>query len=1190
MKLTYEEFMDMIPEETKGYVKKVLRYLNYYVTENNEIDSKTHNYNFEEDYRTSNSQIYKTKLLLSALIGLAKDPKMSLIVCKYGFDTSKLEIKHRLDPISIEEEKAIFDSCHELFCFHSDHTKYSTLLPIDIGANALKIPTLEIKTQLFNYYDVENKIQNAIKQLSIDEHTKQESEKEIIIYEDLPYDTINYIETASKIRTILINKLSESSTQTENEYIKKDDNYLVPLSLLLAIFEYDVTDKNIIEKYFNSKGITHTKIYEKIWINLTSTIKDTPRNMESIEMIYKKYWTEGKNKDKANKDVNIVDIVNNLFDRNFTKSIIIEKVLNEFKKDIKEFSNMGEQIEIYKNLNENFQLDEDTKTFYSKIRRDTKEFIVFSCKAYQVLLKKIKTSKHNTELLSKEDDVDSLAIYIASHFYQTDIDNFYNSHGVTFEEIMKLLNIQITKEEIETEILDKNILLNRFKRYVIEGINYRKNSENITINDVSLNLCNRDFNKSMIMENIFEEIRRDINLPNNFLSILNDFIEKQKKKINHKEKEEYFKNLPIEDLTYLTNVCKSYKGLINKTNIQDRYCDDLIIVLSLLLGLDNLKNNKTKELFENIGISLRHIYSYFGISNTTDGELDIQLLKTKFNKYIYEGRNKGNNSPTIQDIALNIFNDELYKSTELVEYLFKCGLNYAIFEDPKKLIEEFENKLKEAELKKIQEEKNKEAQRTLMLYPDATKNWINNAVYHYNQLMYIYRKDKDKYKEISSEEDIEILSLIIAIANSTYIQAVVFRKHNLNIKNILEFLNLPEQYQIGKIDNAENTLADVFSKYIQDSDKLIQSLSKNEFYQKIINKFVENKIIFEKELITGKDYKETLTLPERIELIKNSPLETLELTNMVNVQKFGSSLELHTTYIQDEYPKLMQSDEVSIATQEIKKLIDSVYTETEITEEPKGFFQKLLGAEKTIRKEVKVNKDVINSLKPNIEIQIKKLHAEAQKLTELKEYMEEYYKKNQEYIKILETNLTELNKQLKTTNTEDIFKIYDLKSYITILENKIKTLKLTDVLIKQEYIKINQVIVNHCITIESLLMSRNTLLPLIGTEMLIGAGINTEKESIDVTKNILTLLNDLISQDVAGTKEVLEKLKNTSISEEQLLLITKFTNDQINQINAAKLLEPPTEISPLTLEIPSPEFIQNNNTLDINERKLKKIL
>ena len=520
MKVTYEEYMNLIPSETKEYVNVVFKYLKLYLLNNYDIFRKGYPRSISTFYTDFNtSSIYKAKLLLSSIMGLSLDSKFSSEICRYGFEREKVVINLKISPVSEDEKKKIFDSCNDLFCFHDDYTKYSSLFPIDIVHNALNISPSYGKNSLFSFFDIDKKFFSSIEQVCKDYHTKVDIEKESILYEGLPYPTIKYIETASKIRSILIKELSENRIK-ERDFLKNDDSYLVPISLLFSIFAYEKT--NSIKNYFVSHNIDTTPQSTSI---LASSVT-TSRNMESIELLYQRYWTEGVNKDKGRSNIQVLDILKNLFNRDFTKSVAIETMLNYYGKTLDDFSNISEKVAEFEKTYLNSKVRIEIKDFYSKINKDTKEFIIFACKTYQLLNKKIKLDSHNKDILATDDDLVTFAVYIASHFYHTDIDIFYNLYGVTFEKVIKLLMINITKEEIDLEELDKTILLDKFKRYVISVSNENQDTENISVNDVSKKLCYRNFNKTMFMENIFEEIRRDINLPENFLELLESTLKK----------------------------------------------------------------------------------------------------------------------------------------------------------------------------------------------------------------------------------------------------------------------------------------------------------------------------------------------------------------------------------------------------------------------------------------------------------------------------------------------------------------------------------------------------------------------------------------------------------------------------------------------------------------------------------------
>ena len=215
---------------------------------------------------------------------------------------------------------------------------------------------------------------------------------------------------------------------------------------------------------------------------------------------------------------------------------------------------------------------------------------------------------------------------------------------------------------------------------------------------------------------------------------------------------------------------------------------------------------------------------------------------------------------------------------------------------------------------------------------------------------------------------------------------------------------------------------------------------------------------------------------------------------------------------------------------------------------------RLRGTPPEIKKEIKLSPEVIKSLKPNLDIQIKVLYDEAQNLSALKNYVEVYYHKNKAFIKELATTLETYKKKYESTDKSNIFEISNLSSYISVLENKLNILNLTDTLLMQEFFKLNQATVNHCTTINSLILSRDVLIPLIGTELVVGNSISNELKSIDVTKNIVSLLNGLITQDIAGSEQILEQLKSTDISKEQLLVLSNAVTNQLNQIGIANSL------------------------------------
>lgn len=1161
MKPSYTKFMSLIPEKTIDYIIKVFEYLNYYVIKENKIDNPDSEYYFYGYSDFGEKSIEKSRILLSALLGLQSTTDTAPIVASHGLSFDKINIDNNsFESLSDIKKGEIFNSFYDIFCFLDDETKYSTLLPSDIASHILNETSSNIKTKLFQYLNVDAKITDTIEQLALNQHTKIDNELDRDLYIHLPYNTINYINVASKIRSILISKISKGEIK-ENEYVRNDDTYLVPLSLMLAIYE---CDENSIEQYLTEHGLTSMGINDKINLidardemygfDFSDYITNTKNNMEAVKILYKRYWTDGVNKSKEEKDIRIIDIVNNLFDRNFTQSIIVDKILAIAKKTTDDLKDMNEKVAVIEKMAKSSKLDNDINEFYSMINKDTKEFIIFTSKVYQVLLKKVKDNKYNQEFLRNDNDFVTLSLYIASHFYNTDLSKFFDYHDVTFDKVMASVNIQITKEEIEQEVLDKSILLEKFKKIIFKFINSGVKSEYIYINKVSKSISDSSFINSMLMKNIFEELKRDMNLPNNFNDTITEFLDKKKKELEKQEKEEFFKYLPIEDLEYLTNVCHSYNYLSD--NYSHKYNDELLVILALLIGLNMLDNNKTRDLFINLGIDATAIWKNFSVNAYCCGYLNIDLLKTKFYKYIFEGRNKDNKSPTIEDIAFNIFNEELYVNIELKEFLHKLGLSYDTFKNPKVLIENYEEKLRREQEEKEQKAKNEEADNWIRHFVgEDIRSWMFHSNDIYNHLLNIFEKNPEKYKEVLSKEKLEVLSIVLSFFGKESKQRDILEKYNLNKEAILNKFDLPINYEdFSEIESKDNSLANVFFKYcenIKETKAFLGNLCKNDLFIELFKAFDLDFDILKVELINGKNYEDTLNIEQRTAYLNSLPVPSIEHFSPMEIITCDSSLGLHATYIQDQYPKLMSSNELSVATSKILELTKGVFTENEIVIEPKGFLEKLFGTTPEIRKEIKLSQEVIKSLKPNLDTQIRVLYDEAKNLLALKNYIEAYYYKNKAFIKELANTLEDYREKLENTDKTQIFDISNLSSYVSVLENKLNTLNLTDTLLMQEFFKLNQAIVNHATTINSLILSRDVLIPLIGTELVVGNSITNELKSIEVTKNIVSLLNGLITQDIAGSEQILEQLKSTDISKEQLLVLSSAVTDQLNQIAIA---------------------------------------
>lgn len=91
MQLNYNEFMNLIPDETKKYVKIVMKYLYYFIIENNKISACDDNYYFDVRYNIGEQSNERAKFLLSTLLGLLHGTDTTSLVKRHSFSIEKYQ-------------------------------------------------------------------------------------------------------------------------------------------------------------------------------------------------------------------------------------------------------------------------------------------------------------------------------------------------------------------------------------------------------------------------------------------------------------------------------------------------------------------------------------------------------------------------------------------------------------------------------------------------------------------------------------------------------------------------------------------------------------------------------------------------------------------------------------------------------------------------------------------------------------------------------------------------------------------------------------------------------------------------------------------------------------------------------------------------------------------------------------------
>lgn len=1196
--LEYSDFIKLVPPETKNFVDLLLRLLDSYSDKNLIFKDISNGY-------TTN---YYSKTFHLMCYAIAHIPRYESFLSRYRFKKEQVLVEE----ISNKKSEELFKK-FDVVPRYDDITKYMTLTPLDMlipkGKDYYRYCSQEIFDELFPKANGFNSFLTDVNKYN--ESIKLESNRllEQDIYGSLPITVISYLETASKIRTLLF---EEENTKRQDIWEKSEDD-ITPLSLVLAAYFYkdvsiykeeNIGEKTSIKNIFSSKGIRLDKIWNNIGLEIVSNdIARVEKNPAAIKYIYQRYCTEGCCQKIVQSQISVSKILENVFNREFTNSTTVERLLAKMDCHISAFNNLEDQVKESikaEKANYSFKLTEE---FYNNLPKEICNFADFTVKIYTLLLEKMKDNKHNSKLLSTEDDATTLALLIATYYFKGDVSEFLIDYGITLEKILNLLNISITKEEIEATQLDQKTLVNRYKRFFYDGVNRDKSSKTLTINDIAHNLCDRFFNHSMIVESIFLELNGKENLETNFLKIMNIHFTIKEDIRKMELAQRLFKNIPIETIKVLKDTSKIHNYL--KSNLKGWPEEDIKSV-SLLLALLSSNNSEVKKYLEYLGFNKSTICKYLKITvdeKILSGEEDIDLLSKEYGSYIFGGKNKGKNREdlTVMELVKNVFSKEINNSVILSEFLAYFHQTYESYENFEENYRSYIEKTKE-------DEKNKRAKEFIFSY-SSTQSYLTKVASIYEVISKQFDSLYLNPTLIKDENDIKELSMIIALYFYESSSKKFFKKHNITFERILESCNLDKilfdelkRYEDIKYINFAK-FKEAFSNYFEkDADiyrrrKTIDdfikrmfdaSINSSKFLENLISKLGANYDILKKEVESGKDYELSLTIDDRIELLTSSPTDSLDLNDVKSVLHFGESLSSHSKYIHDELPKLMLSDVHQTSIDTINGIINKVYEEEPKEEKSKkSLFSRLFAISVEDEKPTYVlNPSAINDLKAAIDANISVLSKELIGYDSIRKYMEAYRKKNRSHLMVSTEAANKIKQKLATLDPhkEDEYSDFlTVNSQLQIINDKSNRFATTNHLMQQELLKVNQAIVNHFITINALEMARDDLLPLIGSELAIGQGRSTENSSLELSQNVVHLLQSLLDRNVEGATQNIEQLRSSNISSDifeslnkdieiylQGLNQVRHIEEEINHLNVKDSDEETTPISLTTSkEIPS---------------------
>lgn len=986
-----------------------------------------------------------------------------------------------------------FDKYKDLFLIYDNVENYVTLRPSDIILNVMNLTNKYELIILFDTYlgSKPNEIYEKLKSMSEKEATESVLSLDKKYLKELPANVYELFKYASIIRNYIIEN-KEIGTTTGIE----------PLTLILAIYFSNNKEANEIEDYLKTKNIN---IYElskqKICNMYKSDISSvTTPDYNVIEYYYMPYIEKLKNLD----EIKLSDVISLAFDKKFTNSSIIDTLLNNSSSKSTDFINLTSKFNEEKEAKNRKELDK----FYNQFDKQTRDFINLVFKIYTYVMQQVENNNCNTNIIKSSDDVDTLSIFIASYFYNGSVSSYFIDNCITLEKVLEYLKLNIPFNELNNINIDISKLISIFKRYVNDGRN--SGESNINYSSIINNLCDRKFNKSYIMEEIYGNYVKNKSLPTNFYNTMRRSFEQKQKEKDNALRNEIFNNMDYSIIEFIEIASNIYQSMKNDEEF-DNLNDEDLILLSLLYSVVNISNNDILGYLKNKDMII-NVYP------NEEYEKDLNLIKNRYQKYMFEGKNKDKKREeiTIEDILSNAFNT--YTSIELEEYINDINIS---IDDIKNIKENIKNYQNEISVNSI-------------VGDGTTKNYIMNIIKVYNKLSN-FDIDTDKVE----------LSILLAYFECYYDFRNYFLESNINQYEILKYMNLPlnllnnlskEKVDYSKFSEIKPYFDNIYVNYMYVPNIILSEFQReNNILEPLCNSLGSDYNQLKAQIMFDEKYNNTISLKEKIEILSKQEVDDLDISNVSSLVKYGSPLSNYTKSL--ELPTVSKDDTLS----EIENILERIRPKKEIV--TRGFF--FSNDIEVTKPGETVTPQIISELREKIDKEISTLQNEVLTYADVIEYIKAYVSKSNEYVIKLDEKIEEVESKMNNITDEELR--YTSKFILDNLKVKKTSLKSSIVLWKQEQLKYMQLTSNHLININALNLTRDSLLPLISSETLISTGLANDSDSLKLQGSIIELLDSLINNNALAAKKNIEEVKKITPSLELIESIENTLNDQISK-------------------------------------------
>ncbi len=1161
--IPYEDYINIIPEETKAFLFLFFSYLasDHGITLNGEELGPKEDFFYKAVYAYSETNGMTAS---SASLAGFKKPVALYLGSNYS-----------------EQRKKFYSTHYKFLMPYKDIEAYYVITAEEIIKNIFQ-KKLDGSSSWALDFAFTDDVESFVKKLNRNIVPKTNALLQELgnsFNKDFSIDVVNYYDMAARIYVYLKEnyKNIKDINPTKTDYSE--------LAMFLSMFYYKgvpspdgkVNEQEVILNYLKEKGIDASKISSELELYIDPSQLEAigPQTLVQVGE-FQKFFSSNTYKS----DTTVSKIFKYVLTGRAKQSLTIPKLfasLGGLETDIPKIE------EIIKEVRENAN-DTALSDLYRNLMPDVISFIKKVAHIYTYLLSKKETL--NMDYIQTEKDIMTASLLIASYDVDTKVRKFLTGNGIDLDFVLSSLalpDIEKFKEELSQTVSDEKNGV-KFKNLISYGWNNNKSREQYTVTAIIQNLDDVSKTESPLIRRLFRA-KTNKDLSGSFNSEMDAFIETKEKNRKAELTEALFENLSIDVYNYLKMVCNYYIYL------RDYPLSDIDREqLSIIFAATNYSDRIYKYM-NNLGVTSGQIADQFSVYyKYYEKDFDIDIINNHFYKYIFD---RDESEITVYSIFENAFVPALKNSINLRKALFVLGHQPEDFLDIETKIEAFEKEEKEREIKKEQDS----------LFNKCEKNSLgilNEAI-----ILFSYIKaNMDRIQNVSTINDVKELSMLIAIlhrCNDEY--GKYFNSNGIVLEDLINIINLDEEsFDTLLTGDVDRSLVTEFADYLVDPRVTAKTL-----VDSLLSDFINSSQVLEqltkkngykypelKEEVKDKKEK-PLTPEQRMEVLTSEEVEVLDDADFLEVANYGTSISKHSEYISDTLRQLMFDDSIEHATEEIQKIVGEIsYEETLPSTEKISFFDKIMGVEPKTVVVKKFNPSKLEEVGPQMEIQVTALSKELKGYKYLKKYIEAYLLKLIQYLTELEmayerltsgeTNRREHEqiKNIEGLDEETVQRMMkrqaELNEYIDsldqisakdILENKIHGFETMITLMKQELATVNRAIVSHFLVINSLEVSKMAILPLISAEMAISTGQETESNSLQLTGELVSLLQNVVTKNIEGTKENLSRLKTSSIPEETYQALNSQIASYISYTNTAtKLIEEkndqPTDDEPTT--------------------------